>query len=138
MKKYFYSIIFVVLLAIDQIFKAIIVNTNPNIDLKLLAIRFVQNTGATFGILQNFNSLFIWISLIAIGLLMMNYDHFPKKSNFFLMIIIVGIIGNLIDRIFRSYVVDFIDFKIWPVFNFADMFITVGVIGVIYYLWSEK
>jgi signal peptidase II len=44
------------------------------------------------------------------------------------MLIVTGLLSNLIDRIFRGYVVDFIDFKFWPVFNVADSLITIGVV----------
>ncbi|MBU1020399.1 MAG: signal peptidase II [Firmicutes bacterium] len=131
-------IIFPLLLILDQITKAIIAITNASIDLKLLAITFVKNTGATWGLFQNSNTIFIWISIIALGILMQVYDKLPKKSLPFILSLGTGILGNLIDRIFRGYVVDFINFKIWPVFNFADIFITIGIIGMIICVLKEK
>ena len=51
--------------------------------------------------------------------------------------ILGGTIGNLIDRIAYGFVIDFLDFRIWPVFNVADSFVTIGVIGLIIYLWKK-
>ena len=48
-----------------------------------------------------------------------------------------GVAGNLIDRILRQYVVDFIDVGFWPVFNIADMAISVSVIGLVLYFWKK-
>jgi len=49
-----------------------------------------------------------------------------------------GSLGNMVDRIFRSYVIDYIDFRIWPVFNFADIMINVGVFLLVIQLIFEK
>jgi len=51
-------------------------------------------------------------------------------------LIIGGAIGNLIDRIRYSYVIDYLDFRIWPVFNLADSAVVVGVGILIIYLWQ--
>ena len=54
-----------------------------------------------------------------------------------LVLILSGATGNLIDRIKLGYVIDFLDFRIWPVFNFADSFITIGV-GLLAFLFFKK
>ena len=127
-----------ILVLADQVLKLAVHLTNPFIDLKIFAIVFVKNTGSLWGWFQNTNSLFIFISLIAIGALLYFYDQFPKKAFLFYLMLLSGIIGNLIDRIFRGFVVDFIDFKFWPVFNLADAFIVVSIIALIIYTWKEK
>ena len=127
-----------ILVLADQVLKLSVHLTNPFIDLKIFAIVFVKNTGSLWGWFQNTNSLFIFISLIAIGALLYFYDQFPKKAFLFYLMLLSGIIGNLIDRIFRGFVVDFIDFKFWPVFNLADAFIVVSIIALIIYTWKEK
>ncbi|MBC8501275.1 MAG: signal peptidase II [DPANN group archaeon] len=131
-------LIFLALVIVDQLVKIIVSVTNPSIDLKIFAITLVKNTGALWGLFKDSNTAFIWISLIAIGVLMRVYDKIPDKAFIFFVMLFSGIIGNLIDRVFRGFVVDFIDFKIWPVFNFADAFITIGVIGLVFFLWKEK
>jgi signal peptidase II len=55
----------------------------------------------------------------------------------FVGFVLGGTIGNLIDRIAYGFVIDFLDFRVWPIFNFADSFVTIGVIGVIVYLWKK-
>src|SRR3989338_742165 len=100
----------------------------------------LKNTGAGFGILKNFNFLLIMISIAVIGII---FYYFKKiKENQLLLqvlaaFILGGALGNLIDRARLGYVVDFLDFRIWPVFNIADSFVTVGIIGLIVYLWKK-
>ncbi len=137
-KKYVGWLIFIILILLDQLTKLVIFNNNVFYDLKIFAINIVKNTGASFGLLQNSNSHLIWISFIVLGILMMYYDKFPEKSRFFLMLLTAGLIGNLIDRIFRGFVLDFIDFGFWPVFNLADAMISIGVIGIIIFVLLEK
>lgn len=96
-------------------------------------ITFVQNQGAVFGSMQGFGSMFIWLTFIALGAILYFWEEFPKTfwARLFLVFIIAGLIGNLIDRIFLGYVIDFFDFRIWPVFNVADSLVCVGVFGLI-------
>ena len=54
-----------------------------------------------------------------------------KIQNFFILLILAGAISNIIDRFYFGCVIDFIDLKIWPVFNLADIFISVGAIAII-------
>ncbi len=68
------------------------------------------------------------------------YEKIPKQRSiqFYVGLLLGGTIGNLIDRLRLSYVIDFIDLKIWPSFNLADAAITVGVIGLIIYFIRKK
>ncbi len=101
------------------------------------SFRFISNTGATFGIFKGYNLLFIFISIFIIILLLCYYKKF-KNNPIALNLVLAGAIGNLIDRIFRGYVVDFIDLKFWPVFNLADSFIVIGVLLILYYNLKGK
>lgn len=89
------------------------------------------NTGGLFGILKGYNSIFIILSLIFIILLAYYFTISKFSRKIFLTIIISGLLSNLIDRIIYGYMIDFIDLKIWPVFNLADFFITLGTILLI-------
>ena len=92
----------------------------------------VHNTGIAFGFFKDCGAVFIIIPVILTGLLVYNiyyYRHSPHLSRTYIVafsLILGGAIGNLIDRITLGYVVDFIDFRVWPVFNLADSAITIG------------
>jgi signal peptidase II len=64
------------------------------------------------------------------------YKKIPdnKLNNTIIALILAGTIGNLIDRLIFGYVIDFIDFQIWPVFNIADSCLTIAAILLGYYL----
>lgn len=93
-----------------------------------------QNRGAAWGILQGQMIFFYIITLIVVGALifyMEKYHNNSKGLAIGLTLIIGGAIGNLIDRVFRNYVVDFLDFDIFtynfPIFNVADSALVIGV-----------
>ena len=92
----------------------------------------VHNTGIAFGFFKDCGAVFIIIPVILTGLLVYNiyyYRHSPQLSRIYIVafsLILGGAIGNLIDRILLGYVIDFIDFRVWPVFNVADSAITIG------------
>ncbi len=89
----------------------------------------VYNRGAAFGMLKNQIPLFIFVSLAAIVFIFINLkkdDTLLKRIS--LNFILAGALGNLVDRIFLGHVVDFFDFRIWPIFNIADSAITIGAI----------
>lgn len=139
-KKFdFWIIITIIAILIDQVVKAIIsrelidciISIIPNV----LNLTYVQNTGAAFGIGNNSTSMFIIVNVIVIGLIV--YFIFSKKEEISktilisLHLIIAGGISNLIDRIIRGYVIDYIDISQlikYPVFNLADIFIVIGCI----------
>lgn len=95
-------------------------------------ITLIHNTGAAFGLFTRFPYLFILLAVFAIILIVLFLAYrflvlgiFEKTA---LLFILGGTLGNLIDRVRMGYVVDFIDFRIWPVFNIADSFITIGAL----------
>ena len=97
-------------------------------------ITLCHNDGAAFSIFRDKQILLIIIALIALFFIYkyMNKQDLSKYDSFAFSMIVGGILGNLLDRIVYNYVIDFIDFKIFgydfPVFNFADCFIVIGVI----------
>lgn len=123
--------IFVVI--IDQITKAMartylkLGEPQPLID-KIFSLTLVQNTGAAFGLFKNQAAFFIFVSAIAIISIVFFLSKNRITSFLPLSLILGGAIGNLIDRLRFGYVVDFLDFKIWPVFNVADSCISIGAI----------
>ncbi|MEW6101436.1 MAG: signal peptidase II [Candidatus Omnitrophota bacterium] len=93
-------------------------------------LTLVFNRGAAFGILKNQLPLFIFTAVISVILITLSLKESrgKKVSVFSLSLILAGALGNLADRIFFGYVIDFLDFRIWPVFNVADCAITAGAI----------
>lgn len=125
------TILLVALIMLDQLLKLFFETRNHFLDLKLVGFHFVKNTGASFGMLQGNNALLAWISVIVLGLIMLNIDKIKKEHEIPVLLLVSGLLSNLIDRVFRGFVIDFIDFKFWPVFNLADALIVVGVIWLI-------
>jgi len=98
-------------------------------------LTYVPNYGAAFGILKNKTLFFIVISFIVIIGILILLLYIPNQRNilkFALVLQAGGAMGNLIDRIRLGYVIDFLDFRIWPVFNIADMAIVIGALLLIY------
>jgi len=95
----------------------------------IFELNYVQNNGAAFGIMQNSKIIFLIITpLILMFLIMFFVKNKAKIPSYSipLTLIISGAIGNYIDRVRLGYVIDFLDFKIWPVFNLADSFVVIG------------
>lgn len=98
-------------------------------------LNYVENYGAAFGILQNQRLFFLILTVpfVAGVVYMMKRYHFRTPFMIFVMVLTGGAIGNLIDRMFRGYVVDYLDvtfgrFYDFPVFNFADICIVISTI----------
>lgn len=103
-------------------------------------LTYVQNYGAGFSILEGQRFLFLIITIVAI--LIFSYMLYKGKNTHVvykasLLLILGGTLGNFIDRLVHTYVVDFLDFIIFgydfPVFNIADSFLTIGVILLLIY-----
>ena len=125
------TILLVALIVIDQLLKLFFETKKVFLDLRVVSFHFVRNTGASFGMLQGNNALLAWVSVIVLGLIMLNVDKIKKEHEVPVFLIVGGLLGNLIDRVFRGFVIDFVDFKFWPVFNLADSLIVIGVIWLI-------
>lgn len=135
-------IIALTLFIIDQLSKSLIstylkLNESILIIKDFFYIRYINNTGASFGMLSNSKILLILLSVIAI-IIILRYMNSFKKTKINMIgfgLVLGGVLGNLSDRILFGYVKDFLDFVIFnynfPVFNLADIFIVIGVIILI-------
>ncbi len=101
---------------------------------KVLVLRYLENTGAAFGLFKGMSVIFIILSIavcfyIVFTLLRMQADKRFLPLRIDLFVLMAGAIGNLIDRIRMGYVVDFIYFKLidFPIFNVADIYVTVSI-----------
>jgi signal peptidase II len=146
-----YIILAVFIVIIDQATKYFAIiklkNKQPiSIINNFLQLKYVENRGAAFGILQNKQiPLIIFTFLILIGIIYYLYMNkkLTKLSKISLWAIVGGSSGNLIDRIRLNFVVDFIDVNFWgyydfPVFNLADSFLVVFTIVLSILVFTEK
>ncbi|HHU79805.1 MAG: signal peptidase II [Bacilli bacterium] len=129
----------VVLVSIDQISKLLIIKHMtigqeiPFIK-NVLSITSHRNTGAAWGILGDHTFLLTIVSIVALGFMGYMMKDFNLRTNRWysisMIMLIAGALGNLIDRVFRQEVVDFLKFEFinFPIFNFADTLLTIGVI----------
>lgn len=130
----------VLILLIDQGSKYIVKTTMtlyesipviPNI----FHLTYIENPGAAFGLLANQRVFFVIITVIILTTIIYFYYKL-KGENLILRValgmVVGGAIGNLIDRLRIGAVTDFLDFRIWPVFNIADSAIVVGMIYLAY------
>ena len=129
----------ILVFVLDQLIKYYIhkfmeLNTSIKVIPNFFTILYVQNKGAAFSILENYGFLIIIISVVFLIIL----DYFIKKEKSFTKLSIIalgmimgGIFGNLMDRIIYHSVIDYLSFTIFnynfPIFNLADIGITVGV-----------
>ena len=133
-------ILAIAVVVLDQLVKVYIQNhmtvgmSIPVID-DIFHITYVLNPGAAFSILEHRTGFFIGVAVILFAAVLYFYPRIPKEYRLLRLGIglqVGGAAGNLIDRMRTGYVVDFLDFRIWPVFNIADMAI-VGGVGLILY-----
>ena len=101
----------------------------------ILDMTFVENRGVAFGMLAGQRWLILVLTGVIAGALIYFYRTLPKKKAYLplraaLLLVLSGAVGNIIDRVFRGYVVDFFEFTFfdWPVFNVADIYVVAGVI----------
>ncbi len=142
-----YYLIIIAVIIFDRIVKHIVSSqmivgeTIPVID-GVFHITYVQNRGAAFSMMEGQWVFLILVpavlmTAIAVALFIMRskWDPLIKLS---LSFICGGGLGNLLDRIFRGYVVDMFDFRVFPVFNIADIFICIGCALLIMGVWFSE
>jgi signal peptidase II len=143
-------LLFIILIGIDQLSKfwvrTVLMNNDPiNIIPEVLKLQYHENTGAVWGIMSGkveFLRVFTFIVLLGIFYLYLKIPN-GKKYNALKVIVVfilAGAVGNLIDRIILSHVVDFIYFELinFPLFNIADSYLTVSsvllfILAIFYY-----
>ncbi len=131
---------------IDQLVKHLVVSTmhlgqSLPVIKGIFHITYVLNPGAAFGMLEHQRWFFILVALAAVLLGAAFYKKLQQES--FLMrsgagLLLGGAVGNLADRIQSGLVVDFLDFRIWPVFNIADIAICAGAGILIFDIWQRR
>lgn len=114
-------------------------NPVPGLE-QFVSVTHVINPGAAFGLFPDQGSLFAVIAVIVVVAILVYYRYLPAHNwlvRLSLGLQLGGALGNLADRLQHGYVIDFIDFKIWPVFNLADVAIVTGV-GILAYLLMQE
>lgn len=140
-------VLIAVLTAVDQLLKMLVVTYlkpigEVTVINGLLNFKYIENTGASFGMLPNMSWLFVIITAIVsivIVYLLVKYNHHNFFSYFAGICIVAGGLGNLIDRVFFGYVIDYIYVLFFPyIFNFADCMVVLGVIAyMIFFLFFQ-
>lgn len=138
-----------VIFGLDQLTKALIVQNIPLYGswslfpalAPLFRFTFITNTGAAFGMFPQLGGVFMIIALVVVAGIVFFYHHLPTENLWIRLCLglqLGGALGNLVDRIARGYVVDFVDIGFWPIFNLADVSILLGVTILAYFLWDEE
>lgn len=150
---YFIQIVFI--LVIDQITKSVVAQsiafgTNRSIIPGFFNLSHVRNRGAIFGFFSQSSNPLVFVlltlaSLAAFSLVIYYFIKVPDSERLLkitLSLILAGALGNLIDRIFKGYVIDFLDFYVgryhWPSFNVADSCISVGAILLLFIYFFKR
>lgn len=128
---------FFITLLIDQIIKYIVVTSNCDITIipKYFNLIYVQNTGGVYGVFEDNNFAFCIVSAIVLMILFIYSKNITKDNKLkqvLWQLILAGGVSNLIDRIFRGFVVDFVQMIGFGVFNLADACIVISAIIIIF------
>lgn len=129
-------IIAALVFVLDRLTKILVINSmflgnSVKVLPDIFHITLVLNNGAAFGLFKDKNIFFLPVSLFVITLIIL-YARRRGSSMYFIMssalgLILGGAAGNLADRLRYGHVIDFLDFRVWPVFNIADSAISIGV-----------
>lgn len=102
-----------------------------------LFLTHVANPGAAFGLIPYRTWVLVGVGgavLLAAGALLLFWRQAPGRARTGLAVLAAGALGNLVDRLVAGRVVDFIDLRVWPVFNLADVAVVVGL-GLVAWVW---
>jgi len=133
-------------IALDRLTKAMVVQRLvPGQSVPVLPgvfhITHVRNTGGAFGLLQGKAVLFTTVGFLVVVVLLVFAPRLFRVGflpSLAAALLAAGAGGNLIDRVTRQYVVDFLDFQVWPVFNVADISIVLGCSLLGLYIWRTS
>lgn len=104
-------------------------------------LTYIMNPGAAFGILEYQHTFFLGIVVILFAAYLIMRRRIPKNPVYFpigIGMVLGGALGNAIDRVRYQGVVDFFDFRVWPIFNVADIAICVGMALILWYFWRHS
>lgn len=110
----------------------------------IINLTYIKNTGAAFGMMQNFTIILIVLSIFAIILMLYyiikNIENLLMKELLCCSLLLAGIFGNLYERLVYGYVRDFFDltFMNFPVFNISDVYINISVFAIIILILLTK
>lgn len=133
-KEYILLVTIILIIIIDQILK-IIVRTKGEVQIipNLLKFSLTENTSPAYGIGSNSTIMYVITNVIILSVIFKfvttQNQYVDTKFKIFLSFIFAGGISNIIDKVFRGYVVEFIDFSQivnFPIFNIADIFTVIG------------
>ncbi len=139
-------VIAVICTLIDQVIKNVLFwllsfGSSVEVISNFFSLTMIQNTGAAFSILSSNTLFLIVVSIISLCLIYYFFikdRDLVKVEEYLYGILIGGILGNLIDRIVRGYVIDYLDFNVFgynfPVFNLADVCIMVSIVLIVIHL----
>ena len=125
---------------LDQFSKFLVVKNlayQESASFGILIINHVRNTGASFSLFSGWTGILALFSICVALAILLFYKKIDVEHRLFFAFILAGTLGNLLDRIRLEYVIDFIDFRFWPVFNVADAFVCVGAVSLLYIIWKE-
>ena len=140
-----FLIVVALVVTLDQLSKLWIAANRPQIELLpgFLALVYVENSGAIFGLIANQTELLIALGIAGSITILVFLYYFPPATTVGMLsfaLILSGAVGNLINRIRLGYVIDFLSLQLfrWPAFNIADAATTVGIFTLIYsfYKWG--
>ncbi|MDH7513159.1 MAG: signal peptidase II [Clostridiales bacterium] len=154
-KTRFYLALIALLVVVDQVSKWMVLRrvslySTVAIIPGFFNITHIHNRGAIFGAFSQVGNPHVYValtlaSLLALGMVIYYFIITPAAERGVktsLTLILAGALGNLIDRVFRGYVIDFLDFYVgkwhWPFFNAADSCITIGAILLLFFFVKRK
>lgn len=131
---------------LDQLVKWIVqthMELGQTIPLKknVFHLTYILNPGAAFGLLPHKDWFFLAIVVVLYAAFFVMRKRIPEKPVYFpvaIGLLLGGALGNAIDRVRIGEVIDFFDFRIWPIFNVADIFICLGVGLIAFYFWRHS
>jgi len=130
----------IVILVLDRVLKKLSTLYLSSRDLTfgngLLRLTHIRNPGAAFGFLPSQRGLIIFVSILALIFVIRLFRKVGYRNSYFangFWILIAGILGNLIDRVFLGYVIDYIQILNSPIFNISDIAILIGMAIILFF-----